>query len=336
MRPPFFAVVVLALASAVVTGIDIDVLEPVRSVPPEIAGRFRDARGFQQSSTGQYYVFDRRAHMVYGVDERFDGVWTIVEIGAEPGRLLDPTAFAVAPDGTFVVADAPNRTARVQVFTAAGFRTSGFTIDQAGRPRLMMGNIVTSGIASLQYTGTAILLSQPENGALISEYTVTGRPSRAIGTLRRTGHEGDRDVHIALNSGIPLVLASGGVWFVFQAGLPVIRRYDAEGQLLFERQVQGREMDEVVPNLPSTWPRNPLDGELPLVRPTVRAAAVDRAGRLWVSFEAGFTYVFDADGDKIAALRFRGVGDVWPATLFFGKDNQLLVTPGLHEFRPPF
>lgn len=335
MRSSVLAIAALLLAAAA-AAIGPRILEPVRSVPPHLAGRFRDARGFQQSSTGQYYVFDRRAHMVYGLDQRLEGLWSIVEIGAEPGRVLDPTAFAVAPDGTFVVADAPNQLARIQVFTPAGFRLSGFVIEQAARARLMVGNMVTSGIASLQYTGTAILLSQPETGALMSEYTVSGRPTRAIGELRPTGHEADRDVHLALNSGIPLVIPSGGLWFVFQAGRPVFRRYDEDGTLRFERQMQGLELDEVVASLPATWPRNPLDGELPLVRPTVRAAAVDRAGRLWVSFEAGFTYVFDADGDKIAAVRFRGAGEVSPTTMFFGADNRLLVTPGLHEFAPPF
>ncbi len=52
----------------------------------EIAGRFRDPRGFQQSASGQYYVFDRRAHEMWGIDPEFDGPFRIVEIGAEPGR----------------------------------------------------------------------------------------------------------------------------------------------------------------------------------------------------------------------------------------------------------
>ena len=49
-------------------------------------------------------------------------------IGAEPGRIIDPTAFAVAPDGTFVVADAPNSRERIQIFTPAGFRIGGFLL----------------------------------------------------------------------------------------------------------------------------------------------------------------------------------------------------------------
>lgn len=331
MRPLLFAAAALFLASSTLA-ISVDTLVPVQSVPPEIAGRFRDPRGFQQSASGEYFVFDRRAHAVWGLDPRLEGAFLIVDIGSEPGRILDPTAFAVAPDGSFVVADAPRGMARIQAFTPAGFRTAGFFVDQAARPRITIDNTVMSGIGTMQFTGTSVLLSQPENGALVSEYMLTGKPMRSVGTLRATGHEPDHDVHIALNSGIPLLASSGALYYVFQAGLPVFRKYDSAGHLIYERQIQGREIDELVPTLPSSWPRNPIDGELPLVRPTVRAAAVDRDDRLWVAFEAGFTYVFDPDGDKVRVVRFRGAGAVSPTTMFFGPGGRLLVTPGLHEF----
>ena len=55
---------------------------------------------FQQSSSGQFFVFDRRAHTVFGIDAEQASSWEIVQIGAESGRIIDPTAFAVAPDGT--------------------------------------------------------------------------------------------------------------------------------------------------------------------------------------------------------------------------------------------
>ncbi len=332
MRRFSLAVAGLLLATVGVRAITLETLLPVRSVPPEIAGRFRDPRGFQQSASGQYFVFDRRAHEMWGIDPRFDGPFRIVEIGGEPGRIIDPTSFAVAPDGTFVVADAPRGLARIQSFTPAGFRTGGFFLEQAGRPRITIDNTVMSGIGSMQFTGRTVLLSQPENGSLVSEYTIGGQPTRGIGALRATGHEADHDVHLALNSGIPLLAADGALYYVFQAGLPVFRKYDRDGRLLFERQIQGLELDPVVAALPATWPRNPADGELPLVRPTVRAAALDLKGRLWVAFEAGFTYVFDADGDKIRVVQFRGAGLVSPTTMFFGPTGRLLITPGLHEY----
>ena len=81
-----------------------DIVRSIGAVPPDISGRFRDPGGYQQAASGQYFVFDRRGHTVYGIDNRQTSAWQIVHIGSEPGHIIDPTAFSVASDGTFVVA----------------------------------------------------------------------------------------------------------------------------------------------------------------------------------------------------------------------------------------
>ncbi|HMF97076.1 MAG TPA: hypothetical protein VKE96_22415 [Vicinamibacterales bacterium] len=316
-----------------------DVLRSVSAVPAHIAGRFRDPTGFQQAASGQYYVFDRRSHVVFGLDSGLSSAWEIVHIGGEEGRIIDPTAFAVEPSGTFVVADAPNNRERIQIFTPAGFRIGGFLLPGRVKTRVVFDNAVLNGIGSLQYTGTTILMSQPETGALITMYELNGGVHRSMGALRHTGHEDDRELHLALNSGIPLLDPTGGFYFVFQTGEPVFRKYDAAGQLVFERRMQGREIDELVANLPSRWPTRKTDeGEVPLVRPTIRTASVDGGGNLWVAFVIPYTYVFDRDGDKVRTVQFRGAGIIAPTSLFFGTNNRVLVTPGLYEFQgiPPF
>ncbi len=326
----------LAVGTAVsLSAVAPDVLQSTGAIPAHLAGRFRDAVGFQQSAFGQYFVFDRRAHAVFGIDETHQSAWEIIQIGAEPGRIIDPTAFAVAPDGTFAVADAPNNRERIQIFSPAGFRIAGFFLPGRVRARVIFESFVLNGIGTLQYTGSSLLMSWPETGGLVTEYELGGAPARTFGELRRTGHEDDRELHLALNSGIPLVDPTGGFFFVFQTGEPVFRKYDREGRLVFERRIQGREIDAEIARLPSTWPRRKTEeGELPLVRPTIRTAAVDGSGNLWVSFVAPFTYVFDRDGDKVRAVQFRAAGIVAPNSLFFGKNGRILVTPGLYAFEP--
>ena len=320
--------VLLILLIAALQALTPEVLQPVSAVPAHVAGRFRDAKGFQQSAPGFYLVFDRRAHIVYGVDET--RTWPIVHVGPEPGRVIGPTAFALAADGSFAVADAPDHRDRIQIFDRAGFRTGGFMLADRTRPRVTFNNVVMSGIGSLQYDGSSILIALPETGALFTEYSTSGAPSRTIGRLRATGHEHDRDVHLALNSGFPLTEPAGGFYFVFQAGEPIFRKFDRDGRLLFERRIQGLEIDDLVSKLPAKWPRR--DDELPLVAPTIRAAAVDRAGNLWISFVAPYTYVFDPQGDKIRIVQFRAAGLLSPESLSFGPTGNLLVTPGLYEF----
>src|SRR5438046_6351115 len=209
-----------------------DVLRSTAAVPAHIAGRFREPTGFQQAASGQYFVFDRRAHVVFGLDKERSSAWEIVHIGGEEGRIIDPTAFAVEPNGTFVVADAPNNRERIQIFTPAGFRIGGFMIPGRLKARVVLDSSVLNGIGSLQYTGTSILMSQPETGALVAEYDLNGGVHRTFGRLRATGHEADRELHLALNSGIPLVDPTGGFYFVFQTGEPVFRKYDAAGTLV--------------------------------------------------------------------------------------------------------
>ena len=107
----------------------VKVLQSVAAVPPEIVGPFRDPVAFQQAGLGQYFVLDRRGHVVYGIDHGPQhGTWKIVQIGQETGRVLDPTGFAVAPNGTFVVADRPRALERVQLFGSGGALLNGFTL----------------------------------------------------------------------------------------------------------------------------------------------------------------------------------------------------------------
>jgi hypothetical protein len=195
------------------------------------------------------------------------------------------------------------------------------------------GGFVLSGLGAVEYTGKSVLLNQPELGALIAEYSPAGRNLRTFGDLRRTGHEGDPDVHLALNSGLVVANREGGFYFVFLAGVPQFRKYDAAGQLVFERHIEGREMDPLVQELPTTWRRHKTDlGELPLVLPSVLAAAADTAGNLWISLPVGVTYVYNPDGEKTRTVRFQAAGPVSPIGLSVTPAGRMLVTPGCFIF----
>jgi hypothetical protein len=311
----------------------IEILKAVSSLAPHVVGLFREPIGFKQTANGDFYVFDRRGHTVYSVDPPGSVARKLVQIGAEEGRLIEPSAFDVAINGSFAVADAPNGRERVQIFDAAGVRSGGFILPGRGASRIVLGSISLNGVGTISFTGRTVLMSHPESGWLMTEYGLDGTPLRSIGQLRKTGHESDRDLHLALNSGVPLVDPNGGFYFVFMAGEPGFRKYDREGGLIFERVVQGREIDPLVARIPDRWPRR-ASGELPLVVPTVRTSAVDRSGRLWISFVLPFSYVYDDNGEKIRTVQFRGAGIISPSSLWFSDKGRILVTPGCYEFGP--
>lgn len=308
-------------------------MKSIGGIPAHIAGTFEELTACQQAPSGEYVVFDRRTHSVFAVPPAFDaGRREIVSVGVEPGRVLRPSAFDMAPDGSFAVADAPFRTPRVQVFLGGGARIAAFTLPASNAPLVTLRGDVVSGVASLEYTGSAILISQPEAGSLITEYTVDGRPVRSFGELRRTGQEQDRDVHIAQNTGRIVRAAGGGFYFVFLSGVPMFRKYDASGKLVFERHIEGPELDAYIRGLPAIWPRNTKGGEFPLVMPGVRAAEADADGNLWISLMVGYTYVYDATGEKRRTIEFRGAGPLLPTGFFFTRRDRVLVTPGCFEF----
>jgi hypothetical protein len=313
----------------------IETLQSTGSLPPHVAGLFRDPAGFQQTDKGQSFVFDRRAHSVYTIEA--NTAKKIVDIGGESGRILQPTAFDIDPtDGSFVVADAPLRRPRVQLFTADGQRLGGFTLAEAEKPRLELESGVLNGIASIKYAGGSLFINQPEHGSLVAELGPYGTPLRSFGELRRTGHEADRDIHLALNVGLPLPDPTGGHFFVFLAGVPIFRKYDAKGALVFERHIEGPEVDQYLRTMPTRWATRRTDAGdvLPIVPPAVRTAGVDREGRLWISLTSPVTYVYDGSGDKVRTVQFRGAGVLSPNSLFFTKDGRVLVTPGCYVFKP--
>jgi hypothetical protein len=328
-----FATVALLVSSSYAQS-PTETLQAVGALPAHIAGQFEEPVGFAQARSGEYVVLDRRAHTVYAVDAKKTAARKVLEIGFEKGRVLQPAVLALSADDIFAVADAPSSLERIQYFTLNGLFLGGFYLQTRMAPRLVIGPLVLNGVGSMSFTGKTFLVSRPESGALFAELDTTGAVLRQIGALRPTGYESDRDVHIAMNAGLPLRHPDGGFYYVFQAGVPAFRRYAADGRLLFERHVEGVELDAQIQLLPTTWPeRKTAAGTFPIVPALVRTASVDPAGRLWISLMQPFTYVYDSRGDKTRTLQFRGAGVISPSTMTFTPDGRVLVTPGCYEFR---
>lgn len=335
------ALAVVFLAPALVAiearaALDVEVIRSIGGLPPHIVGLFEEPLGFQQMPGGPYYVFDRRGHTVYSVDPDRKSAVKLIEIGQELGRIIQPRGFDTSTTGAFVVADSPREIDRVQIFGAGGVRTGGFTLpSRQTSAELTLESVIINGVASIQYSGANFLISHPESGALITEYSPAGYAMRSIGRLRDTGFEQDRDLHLALNVGLPVVDPTGGFYYIFLGGRPLFHKYDRTGTLMFERHIEGTELDPYLASLPTLWAtRQAADRELPLVLPAIRAAAVDARGQLWISLAQPYTYVYDAKGDKVRTVQFSAAGTISPTSLFFTSDGRLLVTPGCYEFRP--
>lgn len=328
-----FAVALLVVAPT--AAIQVEVLRSIGGLPPHLVGTFESPVNFQQAASGVYYVFDKRGQAVFTVDAARTRTQKIIEIGGEEGRIIQPTGFDVSREGRIVVADVPRLQQRIQTFDAQGTRVTGFFLPGQPAARVTIDNLMLNGASSIQYASNTLLISHPENGALFTEYSPGGYAQRSIGRLRATGLEDDRELHIAMNAGLPLVDPMGGFYYVFITGQPLIRKYDATGALVFERHVEGRELDAYLAALPTRWPRRRVeDKTVPFVTPSVRSAAVNERGELWISLAVPYTYAYDKDGDKIRTVQFQAAGLVAPSSLSFAPSGRLLVTPGCYEFDP--
>jgi hypothetical protein len=329
------AAAIAALAPGSVRALQVDLLTSIGGLPPHINALFDNPAAFHQAPGGAYFVFDRGGHAVYRVEPDRTSARRIIAIGQEDGRVIDPTGFDMADDGRLVVADRPRGRQRIQLFDAEGLRVGGFTLPGQPAARIVMGGAVLNGAGAIHFAGRQLLLSHPESGSLITAYTAAGFSTSVVGRLRPTAYESDRELHLAMNAGLPLADPTGGYYFVFMAGRPAFRKYDADGKLLFERVIQGVELDAFLDAQPTQWPRRVVqDREVPFVAPVIRAAAVSPAGELWVSLAVPYTYVYDAQGDKTRTVQFRAAGILGPTSLAFSRRGTVLVTPGCYEFDP--
>ena len=121
--------------------LDVEILQSVGGLPAHVAGSFDDLPSCQQTPSGEYFVFDRRAHAVFSVAAPQNEPRKLVQIGAEPGRVLRPYAFDSGPDGTFIIADAPDNHGRVQVFTTSGAGLGGFTLATRDIPMIILEDL---------------------------------------------------------------------------------------------------------------------------------------------------------------------------------------------------
>jgi hypothetical protein len=314
--------------------VPVDFLDSTGGLAARFTGTFKHDTAFVETTGGEALVLDAGAHAIYSINGARSQMKEIVHVGGEPGHILKPTAFALSPSDIVAVVDAPTGYDRLQYFGADGTYLNGFYVPNRLGSRVTVGPIVLNGIGSLQFTGQTFLVSTPQNGSLMMEVGTDGRPIRSLGALRPTGQEGDAGVNALLNIGIPLIDPLGGFYFVFQTGSPMFRKYDAGGHLIFERHIEGAELDASLRALPTTWPPRPSgDDAIPYSSPLVRAAAVDQSGRLWISLTVPYTYVYDGSGEKVRVVQFRAAGAiVSPSSLFFARRDRLFVTPGCYVF----
>ena len=92
----------------------------------------------------------------------------------------------------------------------------------------------------------------------------------------------------------------------------MFRQVRRGGALVFERHIEGAELDDYMRNRPTAWPRRKTAtvscrSSAPIV--TGRRGRC-RSGNLWISLDVPFTYVYDRRGDKRRVVQLRAAGAI--------------------------
>ena len=186
------------------------------------------------SHKGVYYVSDRLRNSIVVVNERFEIQRAIGGIGSAPGRLFRPGYIDISPDGLIYVQDGGNE--RIQCFSIDGTYVAGFDT----KPYMGMA----AGLNGEVYLG------QPENGALISVYSRSGKHLRSFGKLKRyselMGNKEFEDLdeqYAQAANRVRIFVDKDGSMLVSFMLLPFIQKYTPDGKLVFESRLEGPEID---------------------------------------------------------------------------------------------
>lgn len=214
----------------------------VRAIPRSLSPRIGTAwtAGFLGD---RLFVLDSRDHQI--ATQEPGQQWSFFgSIGNAPGELFYPTEMALDPETQQVaVFDSGNQ--RLQVFDAA--------------MQLVAATRIAAKVFGLSWWHQRrLLIGCPETGALLSVYNPSRGPVGAVGELAQPSELSrlDRGVRPTFRTAINRVrITSTGqdeVWVAF-IHLPLVRRYNAAGQLMVERTLELEGSEDLAKYARAVW-----------------------------------------------------------------------------------
>ena len=270
---------------------------------------------------GKYLLTDVKRNRVLIVKDNMEVEREFGRIGSGPGQLLHPGYIDVARDGTIYVNDGGNE--RIVKFTSAGAYLGEFQV--ASYEGMAVG------------AENELFLGQPQEDNLVTVYSSSGKKLRSFGQLKKFSEiygaafaDNDALYKTALNQ-VRLSTDKDGNLYVSFMLIPLIQKYSPQGKLLFERKLEGPEIDQLMEKIQKrkyiTGNRDGAEGRIIALDPVIEPAT----GNILVPLVDGSIYVADRDGNKLALLHpqwpEQATRTFYPYVAGLGAKGELLVTP---------
>lgn len=195
-------------------------------------------RGLAKSGD-KYFVSDNKANRVLIFDQEQELERTIGSIGSGEGELLRPNEIAVTVNGSLYVRDFGND--RIQVFDSRG----------ATRAQIPVYDYVGLAATKQPTKRPTVIVGQPGSGSLVTVYDLQGRVVRRFGALRTakdlygTRYEERGDDDLLLLNRVHLVTDTSGSIYATFLFAPLVQKYSAEGELVWETTLVGPLVDQL-------------------------------------------------------------------------------------------
>jgi hypothetical protein len=274
---------------------------PIKATVVEVA---RWPKHFEASPIGvafsksRYFVSDRRANKVLVVDADGNTLHALGRVGSGRGELLRPSQIRTTATGSLVVWDMGNE--RLQVWDL-----QGKYLRELHLPDFTFFTTIPSG---------ELVISRPENGAVASVYDINGTFVRKFGALKKTSDiygsdlKKDDDRNRALINRITLTATNDGAMYLAFAYAPIVQKYSADGRLLWETRLAGKEMEELASLFKSDegrighkYIRDSMDGRT-ANRVTSGIVVDNGRKRLYVLLPNRYIMALNTDGKQLGVL----------------------------------
>jgi hypothetical protein len=276
---------------------------------------FNTPKFIRKDRTGNFLVLDSGNHRLTIFNQSMKFIRQIGQIGQGPEDLFTPTDYAIDARGRIYILDGGN--SRIQVFDRDGKRLAMIPVDS----KSLVVDVNSRG---------EILLNQPMKGNVICVYSQEGKLLKRFGVLMTISHAypgrpNDDKYRIPLSRAQMAIDRQDNVYVCYTFA-PILQKYDASGNLLWEARLAGGESEALVKKF---WddPKSTFSKSIDGIQMAIICAdfAIDDTTRhLYVLLGDRAIYVANDSGNRLQVAH--DVDRGWALTTLTAMAGDLYVT----------